>query len=101
MKTKDTWEKVKGWVKEHKTAIVIGTATVITGAIGVILIGKTANAQEKEGQEIVDVLTEAQEWDGETGDRYAIDKDTIKKLPAGTYDVFDMYENERVDFIVE
>jgi len=25
----------------------------------------------------------------------------MKKLPPGMYDVFDSYENERVDFVVE
>ena len=98
METENIWMRVKNWAGEHKKAIVIGTTAVAAGVVGLFLIGKSANEHE-EDQDIVDTV-ETQEWDG-SGDRFITDTETMNKLPSGTYDVFDMYENERVEFIVE
>ena len=100
MKTENTWKRFKKWATRHKTEIVVGVMTVAAGTVSIILIGKKAEELNDEDQEIAEVLEETQEWNGD-GDRYVIDKDTMEKLPAGTYDVFDMYENERVDFLVD
>lgn len=101
MNKQKTLGKFKNWIQRHKTAIIIGTITVVTGAVGVIWMNKRDAEHDLLRQEIIDTFEEAmQEW-GETGDRYTIDTETMKKLPPGTYDVFDSYENERVDFVVE
>jgi hypothetical protein len=100
METETTCERFKNWVKRHKKAIIVTSIGVVSGTVGIILIGKKTEVVLDEIKEIDDAFKEAQEWDGE-GDRYVIDKETMEKLPAGTYDVFDMYENERIDFVVE
>lgn len=101
MENKKYLESLKEWVERNKTTIVIGTIAMVTGAVSVFLINKKAMELDGEVEKIVDAFREPLEWDGETGDRYTIDTETMKKLPQGTYDVFDSYENERVDFVVE
>lgn len=101
MENKKYLESLKEWVERNKTTIVIGTITMVAGAVSVFLINKKAMELDEENEKIVDAFREALEWDGETGDRYIIDTETMKKLPPGMYDVFDSYENERVDFVVE
>ncbi|MDD3288390.1 MAG: hypothetical protein PHX43_05225 [Alphaproteobacteria bacterium] len=102
------WKKVKTWVVNHKKAVILGTAGLVAGAIGVAISAarKEELSHEEEGQKILEAL-EANledtydEDEYKDVDRYTISKDVMDLLPAGTYDVFDGYENSRVDYVVE
>ena len=65
------------------------------------------SSHEEEGEEILKALdtnldNDEDDYDScKYRDRYVIDADLMAQLPAGTYDVFDMYENERVNYVVE
>ena len=100
------WCKVKTWVKKHRYEIILGTLVVGSGAVIGIDILKTckeAKEAEHEGEIILDTLTNTTtEFDEYNDmDRYVVDGEMMNKLEPGEYDVFDMYENERVKYVVE
>ena len=103
------WQKVKDWSKEHKEEIALGAIVAVVGAIGIAVhsVVKKLDAHEDEGQDILRALEMAKRLDGGDDDeskdidRYVIDTAVMNTLPAGTYNVFDSYENERVDYVVE
>lgn len=107
---KNCWQKVKTWVGNHKKEMMLGSAAAIIGTIGVVIYGaikKENDAHEDEGQDILKALEMARQLDddgsdeNENIDRFTIDKSLMDRLPPGTYDVFDGYLNERVDYVVE
>ncbi len=100
---KNGWQKVKDWIVEHRAAIVIGGTALVASAIGAVIVAKNSS-HEKEGEKILGALEASvgeDEDDYENVDRYMVDKDIVDLLPAGTYDVFDSYRNERVDYVIE
>ena len=103
---KNGWKKVKTWVVNHKKVVILGSAAVVAGVIGLVISAKDAS-HEKEGEEILEALEASleSECDDEDEykdvDRYTIDKQLMDQLPAGTYNVFDGYEYERVDYVVK
>jgi hypothetical protein len=102
---KNGWEKFKTWVKAHKAAVILGSAALVAGAVGVAVSASRSDSHEKEGEEILKALEASLESDYndveyKDVDRYTIDKQLMDQLPAGTYNVFDGYENERVDYVV-
>ena len=107
-KVKEVVGKVKTWVKAHKKVVILGTAGLVAGAVGLAISAgrKEALSHEEEGQKILEALEASLEdtYDEEPfleRDRFTIDKQLMDQLPPGTYDVFDMYENSRVDYVVE
>lgn len=105
---KNGWKKVKEWVVDHKKVVILGMAGLVAGAVGVAINAgrKESLSHEEEGQKILAAL-EANledtydEDEYKDVDRYTIDKQLMDQLPAGTYDVFDSYKNERVDYVVK
>jgi len=106
-KLEDGWEKTKKFVVKHKTGIILGSAAVVANVViilvGSLLCGQVRKKDEQSAEENQGIL---ERYDDpyevfEKNDRYVIDRDLIDLLPAGKYDVFDMYENERVDYVVE
>lgn len=105
-KTKERWEKVKTWVREHKKVIIYGSLAVGLGAVAAVVVS-TGNESCKEQDENSENLfidevdgTDKNYDDFKDIDRYVLDTDLVNQLPSGTYDLFDMYENQRVDYVV-
>lgn len=106
-KVKEVVGRVKTWIVNHKKVVILGAAGLVVGAAGLAISAarKEALSHEEEGQKI---LAELEASLGDTCDedeykdidRYTIDKQLMDQLPAGTYDVFDSYENQRVDYVV-
>lgn len=107
-KAKERGRKAKTWIKEHKKELLIGGVLTFGGAL-VLALKASQNVEstkeDEDVKELVDVCVKPDETDEyedfEVNDRYVIDADLIDKLPPGEYDVFDMYENERVDYTVK
>lgn len=108
-KVKEVVGKVKTWIVNHKKVVILGTAGLVAGAIGVAISAarKEELSHEEEGQKILEALEAnlGDTYDEDElfleRDRFTIDKQLMDQLPPGTYDVFDMYENSRVDYVVE
>lgn len=105
-KVGEYWQKTKEWVKAHKMVILLGSVGVVAGVIG-IAINANKKSLHEESEEIFETLDANLDSDEDNcdpckyNDRYVIDADLMAQLPAGTYDVFDMYENKRVNYVIE
>jgi len=106
-KVKEHWKNIKTWTKEHKKAIICGSLLVGLGAVAAVVKASGNKSCEDTQDEVCgDLATEKTDDEEDYDDykdidRYVLDTELVDQLPPGTYDLFDMYENRRVDYVIK